>query len=209
MTDWITRYTLNLDIRDQREGLHKQYIDACTYLSSLPAVQPAHLILDTRLADRAAQAHSNVSNTTGAIPSSATSPLPSTASPSADSASLRQLLATANAARTNQATALAAAQARISALESSGSSAAARVTQLTTRTRDIDEELREKRRLLAAVQDEVVGLTLERNLAEDKVGTLEGEVASLRGENEELVRRYLERVGVEAEAAGIHGRGKE
>jgi hypothetical protein len=74
-----------------------------------------------------------------------------------------------------------------------------RITQLTSelgqlslRFRDIDEETRGKAKLLDNVQDETVTLTLQLNLAEE-------EVKKLRGENQELVDRWMKRKGEEAD----------
>ncbi|KAF2156709.1 autophagy protein 16 [Myriangium duriaei CBS 260.36] len=192
--DWIAKYSSNLDIRDRREAVHKRYIDAYTHL-----------------ADRLATAPSVPSTTTSTAPKNRPT------SPQAiPDDSLRSALATANTARATLSVSLSTAQSQIAALETSLATSTSRIThlehqiaQLTTHKRDRDHELREKSKLLEAVQDEVVGLTLERNLAEEKVGVLEGEGRRLRGENEELVRRWVERVGVEAEMAGISGGGRE
>ena len=63
---------------------------------------------------------------------------------------------------------------------------------LETKLRDREEEIREKKRLVERVQDEMVGLEMEINVTGDKM-------VELRRENEELVRRWMETKGKEAE----------
>ncbi len=66
------------------------------------------------------------------------------------------------------------------------------VSQLSVRVRDRDEESRGKAKLLDNVQDEIVTLNLQLNMAEDQV-------KKLRSENQELVDRWMKRKGEEAD----------
>ena len=66
------------------------------------------------------------------------------------------------------------------------------VTQLSTKLRDREEELRGKAKLLVNVQDENATLNLELNQAEQ-------EVKRVKKENEELVDRWVARMGKEAD----------
>lgn len=70
---------------------------------------------------------------------------------------------------------------------------------LETRLRDRDEELKGKARLVETVHDEMAGLNLQLNMAEDKA-------ERLKGENEELVRRWMDRMGEEAERMNVESR---
>lgn len=63
---------------------------------------------------------------------------------------------------------------------------------LLRRLRDKDGELKEKARLVANVQDEMVGMEMQMNVAEERAKKLEGE-------NTELVERWMRRKGDEAE----------
>jgi len=72
----------------------------------------------------------------------------------------------------------------------------ARIKDLEQRLRDREEELRAKTRLLEATQDEIVSLTLQLNMAEDRA-------EKMKHENEELVRRWMERMGSEAERMNL------
>jgi chromosome segregation ATPase len=66
------------------------------------------------------------------------------------------------------------------------------LSQLSVRVRDRDDESRGKAKLLDNVQDELVTLNLQLNMAED-------EVKRLRQENQELVDRWMKRKGEEAD----------
>jgi chromosome segregation ATPase len=66
------------------------------------------------------------------------------------------------------------------------------VSQLTTKLRDRDEELRGKAKLIENVQDENVTLNLQLNMADEQS-------AKLRQENKELVDRWMARMGREAD----------
>lgn len=59
------------------------------------------------------------------------------------------------------------------------------------RLRDRESELREGRKLVENVQDEMVGLEMQLNVKEERVGALEKE-------NKELVDRWMRRVGEDA-----------
>ena len=63
---------------------------------------------------------------------------------------------------------------------------------LVRRVKDRDEEIKGKAKLLEDVHDETVSLTLQLNMADERVRKVEGE-------NKELVERWMKRMGVEAE----------
>ncbi|KAI4151279.1 MAG: hypothetical protein L6R39_002076 [Caloplaca ligustica] len=64
---------------------------------------------------------------------------------------------------------------------------------LALKLKDRDEELKGKAKLLEDVHDETVSLTLQLNMAEDQA-------RKLRKENEDLVARWMARMGKEADA---------
>ena len=66
-------------------------------------------------------------------------------------------------------------------------------TLLTTGMRDRDEELKGKSKLLEDLHDETVSLTLQLNVTEEQI-------EKLRGENKDLVDRWMARMGEEADA---------
>lgn len=67
------------------------------------------------------------------------------------------------------------------------------VTQMTVRLKDREEELRGKTKLVEEVQDEMVTLNLQLNIAEEQT-------EKLKEENKELVDRWMARKAKEADA---------
>ncbi|KAG6258126.1 autophagy protein 16, interacts with Atg12p-Atg5p [Claviceps purpurea] len=67
---------------------------------------------------------------------------------------------------------------------------------LTTRLKDREHELREKRKLLEDVQDEMITLNLQMSMAEK-------ERDKVKRENKELVERWMARMAQEAEAMNL------
>ncbi|TQW00167.1 autophagy protein Apg16 [Cordyceps javanica] len=69
-------------------------------------------------------------------------------------------------------------------------------TTLTTRLKDREYELREKRKLLEQVQDEMITLNLQVSMAEK-------ERDKVKKENKELVDRWMKRMAQEADAMNL------
>ncbi|CAK7216505.1 autophagy protein 16, interacts with Atg12p-Atg5p [Sporothrix eucalyptigena] len=67
---------------------------------------------------------------------------------------------------------------------------------LTIKVRDRDEELREKSKLVEDVQDELIALNLQLNVAEQQRD-------KIKKENKDLVDRWMRRMGQEAEAMNL------
>jgi len=67
---------------------------------------------------------------------------------------------------------------------------------LTVKLRDREDELRAKNKLVADVQDELAVLNLQLNVVEKRRKEKEEE-------NKELVKRWMERVGQEADAMNL------
>jgi hypothetical protein len=63
---------------------------------------------------------------------------------------------------------------------------------LAQKVRDRDEELRGKARFLEENQDEMISLNLQVNIAEQTA-------TKLRKENQDLIDRWMARMGVEAD----------
>lgn len=77
----------------------------------------------------------------------------------------------------------------------------ATTTQLSTRLRDREEELRGKAKLLVDVQDENATLNLQLNVAER-------DAVQLKKENQELIDRWMKRMGKEADKMNEEGKFK-
>ncbi|KZL86813.1 autophagy protein 16 [Colletotrichum incanum] len=69
-------------------------------------------------------------------------------------------------------------------------------TALTTKLRDREHELREKRKLVENVQDEMITMNLQMSMAEQ-------ERDKVKKENKELVDRWMKRMAQEAEAMNL------
>lgn len=72
-------------------------------------------------------------------------------------------------------------------------------TQLVTKLRDREEELRGKAKLLVDVQDENATLNLQLNVAER-------DAVQLKKENQELIDRWMKRIGREADKMNEEGK---
>ena len=177
--------------------------------------------VDTKLADRTAALEARDVSTAPAVPPA--SPVPSTskpaerpstplrgkdkaAAPSDTAASpsdalnrLRQDLSNTQKARAALAAELTDLTTTLSTLQSQHKASTSQIAVLTRqkgdverRLRDRDEELRGKTKLAEDAQDEMVALGLQLNIAEAKA-------ERLKVENEDLVRRWVERMGEEVE----------
>lgn len=201
MTDWFEQYSSALDQRDAREKAHKAYIDAYT-----------------KLADRTATLEARESTP---LPAAPASPVPSTSktveraatptrrrgtpsqeaeqSPTDALARIRGDLATTQKARSALQAQVDELTTSLKTLQLQAKASATRIAQLTRqktdverRLKDRDEELRGKTKLAEDAQDEMIALGLQLNLSEEKA-------EKLKTENEELVQRWMKRMGEEAD----------
>lgn len=67
---------------------------------------------------------------------------------------------------------------------------------LERRLKDREEEVRQKQRLVENVHDEMAGLNLELNMAEQKA-------SKIKAENDMLVKRWMDKMGEEAEKMNL------
>src|SRR6266480_2701438 len=72
------------------------------------------------------------------------------------------------------------------------------VALLTRKLKDRDAEAREQRKLIERIQDEMVGLNLEKNMAEQKKESAEKELEELEGRLMEWKRREAEKMNDES-----------
>jgi chromosome segregation ATPase len=114
---------------------------------------------------------------------------------------LRQDLTTTQAARSTLATQLLTYQTTNTSLTTSNSTLTQQLTSvhrqlaaLERKLKDRDEELREKKKLVEEVQDDILVANIQFN-------AVERENEKLKGENADLVRRWMERMGTEVERA--------
>ncbi|KAI4262342.1 MAG: hypothetical protein L6R42_002487 [Xanthoria sp. 1 TBL-2021] len=195
MTSWRQDYLLALQARDRIEQAQKTFYDAYT-----------------KLADRAAAADAQKSeNATSSPMTEWPAPVqppkgaPSKASmeTSSNAEALAQIQKDLSEAQRSRGTLQSRLQNVSDGLQKSKLQSAIdskRLDELGTekaalvrRLKDRDEELRGKAKLLEDVHDETVSLTLQLNMAEDQV-------QKLKKENEDLVERWMARMGKEANA---------
>jgi chromosome segregation ATPase len=120
-------------------------------------------------------------------------------SPTDALARIRADLATTQKARSALQSQVDELTASLKALQAQSKASATQVAQLTRqktdverRLKDRDEELRGKTKLAEDAQDEMVALGLQLNLSEEKAD-------KLKIENDELVQRWMKRMGEEAD----------
>lgn len=145
---------------------------------------------DTQLADRTAAASAAVNSPTTAAPEE-------TLAPGAE-AQLRSELASTQRTRGELEARVSSLVAQVSACKTTDAQQKQRIEQLERaktalerRGKDRAEELKGKGRFVEEVQDEMVALNLQLNMAEQ-------EQARLKQENEELTRRWMKKMEDEA-----------
>jgi chromosome segregation ATPase len=213
MATWKEQYLAALQARDEVEKANVDLYDYCT-----------------RLADQKAELQKQISLAqTSQPPDEAPEPIPAAAgwglrrvtspavgtsrpeSPNSTAAQLAQLRQDLSKAQSERAD----IQARLdNALKEQEASKAktktdtkkvaqltSSVNQLTVKLRDREEELRGKAKLIENVQDENVTLNLQLNMAEERA-------AKLKKENQELVDRWMARMGKEADRMNEEGKFK-
>ncbi|KAL8371265.1 hypothetical protein RB595_001213 [Gaeumannomyces hyphopodioides] len=199
MPDWRDEYLASLREAEQNNPVNHELIQACSQLQDRIAVLEA---------EKAALLQETGSG------AAATPPIPASsrrdavaAGPAAASdpsvARLRLELAEALRAQGLLQSRVKTAEGELERLRSRTSDDAKAIRQLTsernvlaTKVRDRDEELRGKSKLVENVQDELLALTLQLNVTEQKK-------AKVEAENKELVERWMKRKGQEAEALNL------
>ncbi|KAI7086808.1 hypothetical protein KC356_g4661 [Hortaea werneckii] len=198
MSDWIEQYSAALTERDARELAHKRYIEAYTKLADRTALLEAK--------PSAAVASSSTPTPTGRTRTNPSTDPKGGNDPGSDAPPPNDLLAglKTDLAATQRARAALQAQveeltASISALQTQNQASSTQIAHLSRqkadverKLRDRDEELKGKGRLVEQAQDEMVALGLQLNVAEEQK-------EKLTRENQELVDRWMKRMGEEAE----------
>ncbi|KAJ5558542.1 hypothetical protein N7461_002514 [Penicillium sp. DV-2018c] len=198
MAHWREEYLAALTVRDQREKANVALYDAYTQLadrtsklitaannhSPAPAENEASPRIPSPLIGSAGRQRSNEPGTTPADILNATRADLSEAQRSR--AELQDQLNRVNAEAEKLRKTSVQETRRINSLESERA-------QLKLRLRDRDAELKGKAKLLEDFQDELATLNLQLNMAEERS-------ARLQKENQDLVDRWMARMGQEAEA---------
>ncbi|PWY84952.1 autophagy protein 16 [Aspergillus heteromorphus CBS 117.55] len=216
MAHWREEYSAALAARDRREKANQAIYDAYTNLADRTARLAA--AQQHQSSDDQQQQHHPNTNISPSPSSSALTPSTS-ARPSKHPHSLTQSPAPPSTLQIQES--LLAARTDLSEAQRSRSELQDRLTRTTTeleklrkrgtldgrrvhalesevsflqlRAKDRDEELRGKAKLLEDFQDELASLNLQLNMAEERS-------SRLQRENQELVDRWMARMGKEAEA---------
>lgn len=209
MSSWLEEYTRTLEIRDAREKANEGITSAYTILADHSAAQHQNSITFPSKATTTEPAPllpgaKSSKNPPSRSTSSRVVPTATSSDPSAES--LRTDLTAANQNISSITTQLEVVRSDVARLTSAGSAQKAQQAvlegqirtleternSLSRKLRDRESEIREKARLVEGVQDEMVGLEMQVNVAEENVRKVERE-------NKELVERWMRRVGSEAE----------
>lgn len=206
MAHWREEYFAALGVRDEREKANIALYDAYTRLAdrtgrlaAATSVSIPHLsVTSPEQSQQPALAGSASSKKKALSPSPSR---PQQELPTADAlAAARADLSAAQRSRAELEDRLARTTAELEKLKKKSTQDARRIAvleseraHLQTRLRDRDEELRGKAKLLDSVQDELASLNLQLNMAEERS-------ERLQRENQELVDRWMARVGKEADA---------
>ncbi|RMY52807.1 hypothetical protein D0863_14147 [Hortaea werneckii] len=199
MSDWIEQYSAALTERDARELAHKRYIDAYTRLADRAALleaKPSPAVASSPTPPSTGRDRSDIATK----PKGGNEPESDAPPPPHDLlAGLRTDLASTQRARAALQTQVEDLTATISALQTQNQASSTQIAQLSRQKADIDrklrdrdEELKGKGRLVEQAQDEMVALGLQLNVAEEQK-------EKLTRENQELVDRWMKRMGEEAE----------
>nr|POF18604.1 autophagy protein 16 [Quercus suber] len=201
MTDWLATYSASLSNRDLHEQAHKPYIDAYTALADRSAAAPPPALSPGSPADAV---NTPTKLPPSRSPGSKTGNLPP-GTPDALSA-LRADLTTTQHARSLLAQRVEDLTTQLARLESDAAASTTTIaaltkqkTELERRLRDREEELRIKDRLVTNAQDEQIALNLQLHYAEKRE-------TEAKAENAELVARWMERMGREAEMVNRESR---
>jgi len=174
-------YLSNIEARDKRELTNSHFIDQYTLL--------ADRLANSSQAISSTQPETTTSEKPG-IPSS-----PRLQAPSDDIETYRTGLSTAN----KRITVLEAKLGSYSSLEQTSQNQTKHIESLERelvltqrRLRDRTEEVKEQKKLVENVQDEMISQNLQLNVLEERN-------AKIKAENEELIKRWMEKMGQEAD----------
>lgn len=181
---WREEYLEALKERDQREKVNYEFIDAYTRLADRTAVLEA---------EKSANASSSISR--NALQNSTQPPVAGDGT-----AQLKRDLAESLRARGQLQSRLKVAEGELEKLKAKNKLDDRLIKELSversilaTKVKDRDEELKGKAKLLEDVQDEMITLNLQVNMAEEHT-------QRLRRENKDLIDRWMARMGQEADA---------
>ncbi|KAF2278763.1 autophagy protein 16 [Westerdykella ornata] len=196
MSNPLEEYLHALEARDLREKAHADYVNAYTKLADGRAAfsAPTQAVPDKPSPSPSQSSKSIRPGTSQGKSSSVAEP----ASQPSNLAQLRADFASSQKARSDLEAKLSETNADFAALKAANNELKDSFAQLEKlkenlerRNRDLVEELKEKGKLVEEVQNEMVSLNLQLNVAER-------EKEKLKKDNEELTRRFMEKMEEDA-----------
>ncbi|KAK1968492.1 autophagy protein 16 [Colletotrichum eremochloae] len=198
--DWRSEYLASIREQEKNNPVNLEIVQLCSHLSDRVAALEAEKEV---LRSKAAAAHPDNPTTIGSEKPN----LHAAAStdPGTDAAVAQLQLQLAEALRSNGTfrDRAKAAEEEAQVLRAKGKEDARKLKSLTaenaaltTKLRDREHELREKRKLVENVQDEMITMNLQMSMAEQ-------ERDKVKKENKELVDRWMKRMAQEAEAMNL------
>ncbi|RAH40390.1 ATG16 family protein [Aspergillus brunneoviolaceus CBS 621.78] len=200
MAHWREEYSAALASRDRREKANTALYDAYTQLADRTASTTT-----TSLQTPAGEGPRATTTTRHHVPPPTPS-APTPPAPQQEQETLLALLAAAQRSRSELQAQLTRMTAELERLRKRHAQDGRRlqgfeqeVAHLQMRLKDRDEELRGKAKLLEDFQDEMASLNLQLNMAEERS-------ARFQQENQDLVDRWMAKVGQEADAMNANSR---
>ncbi|KAF4582847.1 Autophagy-related protein 16 [Ophiocordyceps camponoti-floridani] len=209
MSDWRSEYLASIKDVERQNPVNMELVQACSQMADyISALEADKASVESRAAKPSSSGSrpSKSTPTTTTTASSRSQPGDAAQPSSEDSIAVAQLrLDLAETLRSKGATEtrLRAAEAELGKLRSQAKTDGRAIkelsadrTALTLRVKDREHELREKRKLLEQVQDEMITLNLQVSMAEK-------ERDKVTKENKELVDRWMRRMAQEADAMNL------
>ncbi|KXH52794.1 autophagy protein 16 [Colletotrichum nymphaeae SA-01] len=203
MADWRSEYLASIREQEKNNPVNLEIVQLCSQLSDhVAALEAENQVLKSKTAPEK-KSKLTTSEKSNNIPPSPTTGTASTSSPDPTIAQLQLQLA--EALRSNGTLKDRAKQAEDEAqtLRTKHKDDAKKVRSLTaenaaltTKLRDREHELREKRKLVENVQDDMITINLQMSMAEQ-------ERDRVKKENKELVDRWMKRMAQEADAMNL------
>ncbi|KAF2030407.1 autophagy protein 16 [Setomelanomma holmii] len=195
MSNPLAEYLSAIEARDAREKAHEEYITAYTKLADRTATlanQPASKVED------ATTPTASTKTIRPGTPKGKASPAPADVASPSSLAQIRSELASTQRTRSDLETKLNAITTELATLKATDAQQKRRIEQLEKvkanlerRGQDRVDELKGKGKFVTDIQDEMVALELELNMATQ-------EKEKLKQENDELTRRWVKKMEEEA-----------
>ncbi|KAK2052094.1 autophagy protein 16 [Colletotrichum caudatum] len=202
MPDWRSEYLASIREQEKNNPVNLEIVQLCSQLSDRVAALEAEKEV---LRSKTAAAHPDKPTTTSSSSEKSSVRAAAPTDPGADAAVAQLQLQLAEALRSSGTLRdrAKAAENEAQALRAKGKEDARKLrgltaenAALTTKLRDREHELREKRKLVENVQDEMITMNLQMSMAEQ-------ERDKVKKENKELVDRWMKRMAQEAEAMNL------